>query len=143
MKGRNLRIKLADSDCMPYKHLGGAAWDLKSNEDTFELKPFETKKVHTGVYLEQDNDMCAIILPRSGQGSKYGLHLKNTIGLIDPDYRGELIVNLSTRTKITIERYDRIAQLLFLPYINVVNMQVTETLAATERGEGGFGSSGV
>ena len=143
MKGRNLNIKLADPNCNPYKHLGGAAWDLKSNEDTFELKLGMTKKVGTGVFLEMDADMCAIILPRSGQGSKYGLHLRNTIGLIDPDYRGELIVNLSTKTKITVERYDRIAQLLFLPYINVVNMNVTQRLASTTRGDGGFGSSGV
>ena len=140
----NLDIKLNNEKCMPHKGSEHAcAWDLRSAEETFELKPGKTKEVHTGVYLEMPKHMCALILPRSGLGRKYELRLKNTVGLIDPDYRGELICVMKATSTVEIEQYSRFAQILFLPFIEIVNMRVKETLSKTARGEGGFGHSGV
>ena len=143
MKGRNLNIKLLDENCMPKRHLNGAAWDLRSNERTFTIKPGQTVRVGTGVKLDLPHDVCAMVMPRSGLGGKYGLHLRNTVGLIDPDYRGEVFLILGTKKEVEIEQYSRFAQILFLPYINVVNMLATTEISETERGETGFGASGV
>jgi len=99
--------------------------------------------VPTGIKLDLPHDVCAIILPRSGLGGDYGLHLRNTIGLIDPDYRGEVFVKLSTKKAIEIPRYSRFAQIIFLPYINIVNLNITREISETERGASGFGDSGV
>lgn len=92
--------------------------------------------------------MCAVVLPRSGLGTK-GLILGNSVGLIDPDYQGEIVVHLWNRlppgrhTNRMVAAGDRIAQLLFLPFA-IPELKVVDTFSAkTERGIGGFGSTGV
>ena len=140
----NLDIKLETQECMPYRSSQDAAgWDLRSREKDFTLKPGISKEVHTGLFLELPRHICAIVLPRSGLGRDYELRLKNTVGLIDPDYRGEIIVHLKTTKEVTIKQYDRFAQILFLPFIEIVNLRVKEFLSNTDRGEAGFGASGV
>lgn len=124
---------------------GSAGFDIMTPYD-FELKAGQSKKIETGLKLEIPPELMGLVLPRSGLGSQ-GIILRNTIGLIDPDYRGELIVNLynennnPTLDKKVFKKGDRIAQIIFLPRV-AINFGITKKLNETERGEGGFGSSG-
>ncbi|MCB1595866.1 MAG: dUTP diphosphatase, partial [Xanthomonadales bacterium] len=92
----------------------------------------------------KDNNMAATILPRSGLGHKHGLVLGNLVGLIDSDYQGQLFVSCWNRSDndYTINRGDRIAQMVFVPVIQA-QFEVVEEFNNSERGEGGFGHSGV
>ena len=127
---------------------GSAALDLCAALDEWEkivLAPGERKLIPTGILLEpESNDVVAIIAARSGLGTKKGICLSNGIGVIDSDYRGEVCVGLFNTGKedFTIERGDRIAQMMFLP-VFVANLIESEELDETERGAGGFGSTGV
>jgi dUTP pyrophosphatase len=103
------------------------------------------KLIPTGISLEPErNDVVAVIAARSGLGTKKGICLSNGIGVIDSDYRGEVCVGLFNTGKedFTIERGDRIAQMMFLP-VFAANLIESEELDETERGAGGFGSTGV
>ena len=88
--------------------------------------------------------MVAILAGRSGLGVKYGVSLSNCIGVIDADYRGEICVGLINKGQenFKVERGDRIAQLMFMPVCHA-NLLAAESLDETERGEGGFGSTGI
>ena len=101
-------------------------------------------KIPTGIAIEyEDENVVAVICARSGLSAKHGIALANGIGVVDPDYRGELlvsVVNLSDKD-YTVEDGDRIAQLMFLPVIRA-EFEPAEELSETERGEGGFGSTG-
>ena len=102
-----------------------------------------TVMVKTGVAMEVPDDAIGGIFPRSGLATKQGLRLANCVGVIDSDYRGEIIVALHNDTDIPrkVNNGDRIAQLIFIPILNVSFNEVDQ-LNETDRGDGGFGSTG-
>lgn len=123
-----------------------AGMDLRAMIDqAIALAPGEAQLVPTGLAIHIGNPgLCAVILPRSGLGHKQGLVMGNLVGLIDADYQGPLMVSLWNRGRfpITITPGDRVAQLVFLPVARAVLRQVDE-FERSERGEGGFGHTGV
>lgn len=130
-----------------YATPGSAAFDLRAvleNDEPLVIEPGQSVLVKTGmrVWLE-DPRLAAHIMPRSGLGSKHGIVLGNLVGLIDSDYQGELMVSLWNRSDVsyTVQPYERVAQYCAMPVVQVTPVVVTE-FEASERGEGGFGSSG-
>ena len=128
-----------------YATPGSAGLDLRALLDApLELKPGETFLIPTGIAIHiGDANLCATILPRSGLGHKHGIVLGNLVGLIDSDYQGPLMVSMWNRgsDSFTIEPGDRIAQLVFMPVVQA-EFNIVDSFEQTERGEGGFGSSG-
>jgi dUTP pyrophosphatase len=124
---------------------GSAGMDLRACiDDTLVLQPGQTELVPTGIAIHiGDPGLAATILPRSGLGHKHGIVLGNLVGLIDSDYQGQLFVSVWNRgdTAFTIEMGDRIAQLVFVPVVQVDFEQVEE-FENSRRGAGGFGHSG-
>jgi dUTP pyrophosphatase len=120
-----------------------AGYDLYSNESAV-IECGECVKIHTGIAMETPKGFFGAVFPRSGLATKQGLRLANGVAVIDSDYRGEWIVPLYNDSKETqkIEEGDRIAQVVFLPHATVTFDLVNE-LDETERGAGGFGSTGV
>jgi len=139
--------RLGNSIPLPeYGTEGSAGLDLRAClEERLTLQPGETKLIPTGmsIYIE-DNGLAAMILPRSGLGHKHGIVLGNLVGLIDSDYQGELMVSCWNRgdTPFTMEVGERIAQLVIVPVVQAEFDMVSE-FEATDRGEGGFGSTGT
>ena len=129
-----------------YATAHSAGLDLRAMLDQpIELAPGDAQLVPTGLAIHIGNPgLCAVILPRSGLGHKQGLVMGNLVGLIDADYQGPLMVSLWNRGRfpITITPGDRVAQLVFLPVARAVFRQVDE-FERSERGEGGFGHTGV
>ena len=129
-----------------YATAHSAGLDLRAMLDqAIELAPGDAQLVPTGLAMHINNPgLCAVILPRSGLGHKQGLVMGNLVGLIDADYQGPLMVSLWNRGRfpITITPGDRVAQLVFLPVARAVFRQVDE-FERSERGEGGFGHTGV
>lgn len=129
-----------------YATPGSAGIDLRAMFDDAELviEPGQTILIPTGIAVGmQSTDMAATILPRSGLGHKHGIVLGNLVGLIDSDYRGQLQVSAWNRSEVpySIKRGERIAQLMFVPVIQP-DFVLVDVLTETDRGEGGFGSSG-
>ena len=127
-----------------YAYEGDAGLDLRSNEDVV-LAPLERRLVGTGLAVAIPEGYAGFVQPRSGMALKRGLSTANTPGLIDSHYRGELkvcAVNLDLETPISIERGERIAQLVIQRVPTVSLVEVGE-LDETDRGAGGFGSSGA
>lgn len=127
-----------------YAYEGDAGLDLRSNEDVV-LAPFERRLVGTGLAIAIPDGYAGFVQPRSGLALKKGLSMANTPGLVDAHYRGELkvcAVNLDAREPISISRGERIAQLV-IQRVPQVRLHEVEELDQTDRGEGGFGSSGV
>lgn len=128
-----------------YATEGSAGVDLRAMLDTaIELKPGDTHLIPTGIAIYLANPAyAAVILPRSGLGHKHGIVLGNLVGLIDSDYQGQLLVSCWNRgqTTFTINPGERIAQLVVVP-VAQVQFDVVDEFVATQRGEGGFGSSG-
>ena len=128
-----------------YTTTGSAGMDLRACIDkTIELKPGQTELIPTGIAIHiADNSLAATILPRSGLGHKHGIVLGNLVGLIDSDYQGQLFVSVWNRSDKTfeIEVGDRIAQLVFVPVVQV-EFERVEEFDDSDRGEGGFGSTG-
>ncbi|VAW70144.1 Deoxyuridine 5'-triphosphate nucleotidohydrolase [hydrothermal vent metagenome] len=128
-----------------YSTPGSAGMDLRACLDSsLCLKPGDTELIATGIAIHiSDPGYAATILPRSGLGHKHGIVLGNLVGLIDSDYQGQLFVSCWNRgnTEFTIEVGDRIAQLVILP-VAQVEFETVEEFSDSERGEGGFGSSG-
>ena len=127
-----------------YAYPGDAGMDLRAIEHV-ELKPFERALVATGLAIAIPEGYAGFVQPRSGLAIKQGVTVLNTPGLIDSHYRGELkiaLINLDPNNTFKVEPGDRIAQLVIQKVENVA-WNVVDTLDATERGEGGFGSSGV
>ena len=124
---------------------GSAGMDLRACiDDPFTLQPGDTELIPTGIAIHiSDPKLAATILPRSGLGHKHGIVLGNLVGLIDSDYQGQLFVSVWNRgdKDFTIEVGDRIAQLVFLPVIQV-DFDLVDEFDDSERGEGGFGHSG-
>ena len=108
------------------------------------VKPHQTVKIDTGLKMELPNGTFGAIYPRSGLATKQNLIIRNTVGIIDQDYRGNLIVALYNDSDVdqTVPAGSRIAQLVITPYV-AVEFNDVEELNETERGEGGFGSTGV
>lgn len=108
------------------------------------LHPGDATLIPTGIALNLTEGYAALILPRSGEGHKRGLVLGNLVGLIDGDYHGELFISAWNRSKepLSIAPLARIAQLMIVPVISPSFTVVDEFSVTTERGEGGFGSTG-
>ena len=128
-----------------YATPGSAGLDLRAClNEPLTLQPNAWQLVPTGIaiYL-QDPHFAAIILPRSGLGHKHGIVLGNLVGLIDSDYQGQLMVSAWNRSDVafTIEPMERIAQLVIVPVVQAQFNVVTD-FPASERGEGGYGSTG-
>lgn len=113
------------------------------NEDII-LTPGETKLIPTGLSMKIPNGLMGLIFARSGISIKRGLAPANKVGVVDSDYRGEVMVALYNQSNQnqTIEKNERIAQLILVPYIKAEFKEV-ESLDETERGNGGFGSTGI
>lgn len=127
-----------------YAYAGDAGVDLRAACDEV-LQPFERKLIPCGIALAIPRGYAGFVLPRSGLAIKHGVSLVNAPGLIDSDYRGELcavLVNLDAHEPFVVKRGDRIAQLVIMP-VPAVEFAASEKLPDTERGAGGFGSSGV
>ena len=127
-----------------YKTDGAAGMDLcAAIDEPITLKPLERKLIPTGLKIELEHGYEAQIRPRSGMSIKHGITLINCVGTIDEDYRGEVcvpIVNISNE-EYTIQPNERIAQMVIAKYEQAKINVVTE-LSDTERGSGGFGSTG-
>ena len=128
-----------------YATEGSAGLDLRACVDApLTVEPGQAELIPTGlsIYLA-DPTLAAMILPRSGLGHKHGLVLGNLVGLIDSDYQGPLMVSCWNRGQAayTIEPGERIAQLVIVPVVQA-RFNAVESFEATDRGEGGFGSSG-
>jgi len=125
---------------------GSAGMDLRALLDTpLQVNPGDTHLIPTGLAMHiRDPSLCATILPRSGLGHKKGIVLGNLVGLIDSDYQGQLMVSVWNRGQesFTMQPGERIAQLVFLPVVQA-EFKVVEDFSSSERGEGGFGSSGT
>jgi dUTP pyrophosphatase len=144
-----LDVKILDArlrDAMPaYATPGSAGLDLRACLDApLTLEPNAWQLVPTGlsIYL-RDPNFAALILPRSGMGHKHGIVLGNLVGLIDSDYQGQLMVSAWNRspTAFTIEPMERIAQLVIVPVVQA-QFNIVEEFPPTQRGEGGYGSTG-
>ena len=124
---------------------GSAGLDLRAcTESTLELGPGAVELIPTGLALYiADPGLAGMLLPRSGLGHKHGIVLGNLVGLIDSDYQGQLFVSCWNRseTAFTIEPGDRIAQLVIVPVVQA-SFDIVDEFASTDRGMGGFGSSG-
>lgn len=121
-----------------------AGYDIRSAEPSVTLDPGEIRLVATGLVMELPEGVECQVRPRSGLALKHGITLPNSPGTIDPDYRGELRVimqNLGPE-RVTLERGERIAQLVFARF-EAPSISEVEELSATERGSGGFGSTGT
>ena len=141
-----LPVKLLDPTVqLPgYARLGDAGLDLRSNVDV-EVGPGERAMVPTGVAVAIPEGYAGLVLPRSGLASRRGLTLANAPGLIDAGYRGEVIcsvVNLDREEPVHVRRGDRIAQLVVVRQPETTPFW-TEELPGSERGSGGFGSTGA
>ena len=119
-----------------------AGYDLYAHEGA-TIKPHETVKIGTGVAIQPPKDTFGAVFARSGLATKQGLRPSNCVGVCDYDYTGEYIVALhnDSNEERTVEAGERIGQVIFIPYVNVSFVEVDE-LEETERGAGGFGSTG-
>lgn len=142
----NIKIINTSKHSLPeYETLASAGMDLRANiEIAVTLKPLERTIIKTGLFIELPIGIEAQVRPRSGLAAKKGVTVLNAPGTIDADYRGEIgviLVNLSNKN-FTIENGERIAQLIIAKHERVSWLEV-EVLDKTERGAGGFGSTGV
>ncbi|HBO24709.1 MULTISPECIES: dUTP diphosphatase [unclassified Providencia] len=128
-----------------YATTGSAGLDLRACLDaSIDLAPGQTVLIPTGLAIHiADEQLAAVILPRSGLGHKHGVVLGNLVGLIDSDYQGPLMVSAWNRgdKTFTIEPGERLAQMVFVPVVQA-EFNIVDSFDATERGEGGFGHSG-
>ena len=128
-----------------YATPGSAGLDLRACLDApLTLTPGQTELLPTGLAIHvADPSYAALILPRSGLGHKHGIVLGNLVGLIDSDYQGQLMVSCWNRgaSAFTIEPFERIAQLVLVPVVQA-RFEVVDAFDTSERGAGGFGSTG-
>ena len=144
-----LDVKILDprlKDNLPhYATAGAAGLDLRACIDQpIELKPGATELIPSGMAIHLTHPgLAAMVLPRSGLGHKHGIVLGNLVGLIDSDYQGQIFVSLWNRggSAFTLNPMERIAQLVVVPVVQV-KLNVVDDFAASERGAGGFGSTG-
>ena len=146
---KNIAVKIIDprmKDNLPaYATPGSAGLDLRACIDApMVIEPGQTVLIPTGLAIHlADPGYAAMILPRSGMGHKNGIVLGNLVGLIDSDYQGQLMVSTWNRGQnaFTLNPMERLAQLVIVPVLQV-DFEVVEEFGASERGEGGFGSTG-
>ena len=146
---RKLQVRILDErirGMLPhYATPGAAGLDLRACIDApLTLGPGSSELVSSGIAIHVgDPGHAAIVLPRSGLGSKHGIVLGNLVGLIDSDYQGPVMISVWNRgaAPFTIQPLDRIAQLLVVP-VAQVELEVVEEFAASARGAAGFGSTG-
>ncbi len=128
-----------------YATAGAAGMDLRAcMDDALEVAPGTTHLIPTGIAIHMaDSGLAAVLLPRSGLGHKHGIVLGNLVGLIDSDYQGQVFVSCWNRGAVpfALEPGERIAQMVFVPVVRA-RLEVVEEFNASERGAGGFGSSG-
>ena len=140
-----LKIKQLHPDAQPprYATHGAAAFDLVAI-DSAEIPPMFAATLRTGLAFEIPEGYAMPILSRSGHGFKHGIRLSNCVGLIDPDYRGEVMVRLHNDgdTPFQVEPGDRIAQALIVQTPRI-EFDIVADLSNTVRGAGGFGSTGT
>lgn len=138
-------INKSEHELPSYQTVASAGMDLRANnQEPIVLKPLERKVIPTGIYIELPVGYEAQIRPRSGLAAKHGISLVNSPGTIDADYRGEIgviVVNLSNES-FTVEKGERIAQMVIAKHEQAQWVLVDE-LGESERGTGGFGSTGV
>lgn len=141
-----LNKKIGNDIPLPaYSTDGSAGLDLRAAlDEPCDMNPGDTEMIPTGlaIFIE-DPGYAALILPRSGLGHKHGIVLGNLVGLIDSDYQGELMISAWNRgnSAFRIEPGERIAQLVIVP-VQQVAFDIVQEFSETERGTGGFGSSG-
>lgn len=146
LKVRILDPRVGDSLPLPtHATPGSAGMDLRACIDgPLTLAPGQAELVPTGIAIHlEDPGLAAMLLPRSGLGHKHGVVLGNLVGLIDSDYQGQLMVSAWNRgsAPYVIQPGERIAQMVLVPVVQA-ELEVVADFAASERGEGGFGSSG-
>jgi dUTP pyrophosphatase len=138
-------INKSDNPLPEYETSGSAGLDLRAYlKEPVILKPLQRALIPTGLYIELPQGFEAQIRPRSGLALKKGLSILNTPGTIDSDYRGEIkiiIINLSNETAI-LNTGERISQMIISEFERVTLVEV-ESLSETERGDGGFGHTGI
>lgn len=112
-------------------------------DESIVIKPFETKMIHTGICMEIPDGLVGLVYARSGMALKKGLAPANKVGVIDSDYRGEIMVAMYNQSdkEVVIEDKERIAQIVFTPYV-MQEFNEVDKLSDTVRGDGGFGSTG-
>ena len=113
-------------------------------DEAIEIKPHQTVFVHTGISVEIPEGYCGLVFARSSMGAKRGLAPANKVGVIDADYRGEIMVALHNHSEITatVEPGERVAQLAIVPFLKA-EFEESDELSDTVRGAGGFGSTGT
>ena len=141
-----IRIKkISEKAKMPtYGSEYSAGADLYALLDgTIDIKPHETVFVHTGISAEIPEGYCGLIFARSSMGAKRGLAPANKVGVIDADYRGEIMVALHNHSEASakVEPFERVAQLAIVPFLKA-EFEEADELSDTVRGVGGFGSTG-
>ena len=148
MSGVNIKLKkLKENAKIPTRGSSSAAgYDLYAclDEEKIVITPHTTTKIPTGIALEISEGYFGGIFARSGLATKMGLRPANCVGVVDSDYRGEIIVALHNDTDEIkeISNFERIAQIVIIPYLNVEFNEVNN-LSNSERGENGFGSTGT
>lgn len=139
-----IKVKLLNPECEPARtHRWDAGWDLKTTE-RITIPKGKMVKVHTGVIMEIPARHCGLIVPRSSMGTKHRVTLANDVGIIDSEYRGEIMVFLTNDGDhdLVIEQYDRFAQLVILQ-TNQSELWIVDQVSKTDRGDGGFGSTDI
>lgn len=149
---RSIQLKILDSkigSSIPLPHIatdGSAGMDMRACiDEEVKVTPGETVLIPTGIAIYiADNKLAAVLLPRSGLGHKHGLVLGNLTGLIDSDYQGQIFISCWNRssTSYSIKPGERIAQMVFVP-VEQVEFDIVQEFKQTDRGEGGFGHSGI
>lgn len=138
-----MKIKVLDRNCVPTKaHSIDAGFDLKARKDA-SVFPQDTEFIPTGVCIEIPVGFVGLLFPRSSI-SKTPLRMANSVGVIDAGFTGEIQVPLYNTSDVEIrdiEKYDKIAQLVIVPLADI-SLEIVDELEDTERGDGGFGSTG-
>jgi len=146
---RRIDLRLLDErlrDQLPhYATAGAAGLDLRACiAAPLEIQPGETVLIPAGIAIHLDDPgLAALILPRSGLAHKHGIVLGNLVGLIDSDYQGEIMISAWNRSSASflLQPLDRLAQLVVVPVVQV-GFQIVDEFPASDRGSGGFGSTG-
>lgn len=145
-----IKMKLSHPDCKPLVGTEFAAgmdlrafFGVRASDDLRAIAPGKDLLIDTGVAVSIPTGWCGLVLPRSSTG-KLHCKLANTVGLIDSDYNGNilLLVHNYGDDLVTIENFQRLCQLVVVPHYPTHNFEIVSDLEETERGEGGFGSTG-
>ena len=141
----NIKKLLPTAMVPTYGTAGAACFDLYSAQAELETRVVDTAVIRTGLAFEVPRDHVMLVFSRSGHGFKNDVRLANCVGVLDSDYRGELMVKLTNDNPtecLAVHPGDRIAQALVLP-VSKVYVEVVDELSSTDRGAGGFGSTGA